>query len=305
METALVVSLLVFIFVVNNMFIVVSERHKVIQERLGKYSDTLGAGFHFMIPFVDRAAYMQEMREQVLDVPSQSCITRDNIKVAVDGLVYIKVVDAERASYGIADYRNASVNLAQTTMRSEIGKMDLDTTFSERDTLNRNIVNEIDVASDNWGIKVLRYEIKDIEPSRHIMDTMEQQMEAERQKRSDITLSDGQKTAKILISEGDQIEAVNLSEAEKQKRINEAQGKAQQIGLVAEATAQGVREVAAAIGEPQGAMAVKVQLAEQFIDNYGDILKQAQVSVLPANIADLKSVVESLKLPLYQPKVGG
>jgi len=295
MSTALLCVVLATIFVLKNMFIVVKEQNRVIQERLGKYHATLTPGFHFLIPFVDRAAYIQEMREQVLDVPSQSCITCDNIQVEVDGLVYLQVVDASGASYGISDYRNAAVNLAQTTMRSEVGKIDLDTTFSERDLLNRNIVREIDDASDSWGIKVLRYEIKNIEPSMHIVETMEKQMEAERDKRAEITLSDGQRTAVVLVSEGDQIEAVNLSQGEKERRTNEAQGKAQEIELVAEATAKGVRAIAEAISQPGGNNALQVQLAEQFIKEYGNILQEAKISVLPADLANLKSVIQAVQ----------
>jgi regulator of protease activity HflC (stomatin/prohibitin superfamily) len=295
MSTALLCIIAIVIFVLKNMFIVVKEQDRVIQERLGKYQATLAPGFHFLIPFVDRAAYTQEMREQVLDVPSQSCITCDNIQVEVDGLVYLQVVDASGASYGIANYRNAAVNLAQTTMRSEVGKIDLDTTFSERDLLNRNIVREIDQASDSWGIKVLRYEIKNIEPSAHIVETMEKQMEAERDKRAEITLSDGERTAVVLVSEGDQIEAVNLSQGEKEKRINEAQGKAQEIELTAAATAAGVRAIAQAIAQPGGDNAMKVQLAEQFLVEYGNILNEANVSVLPADLANLKSIIETVQ----------
>lgn len=295
MATGLLVLVVVTIFIVKNMFIIVQEQNEVIQERLGKYHASLNPGFHFMIPFVDRAAYIHEMREQVLDVPSQSCITCDNIQVEVDGLVYLQVVDAANASYGIADYRNAAVNLAQTTMRSEVGKIDLDTTFSERDLLNTNIVQEIDRASDSWGIKVLRYEIKNIEPSKHIVETMEKQMEAERTKRAEITISDGQRTAIVLISEGDQIEAVNLSEGEKKKRTNEAEGKAQEIELIAGATADGVRAMAQAIAQPGGNQAVKVQLAEQFIREYGNILEEANVSVLPSDLANFKSLIQTIK----------
>jgi regulator of protease activity HflC (stomatin/prohibitin superfamily) len=295
MATGLLALVVVTLFILKNMFIIVQEQNKVIQERLGKYHATLSPGFHFMIPFVDRAAYIHEIREQVLDVPSQSCITSDNIQVEVDGLVYLQVVDAANASYGIADYRNASVNLAQTTMRSEVGKIDLDTTFSERDLLNTNIVREIDRASDSWGIKVLRYEIKNIEPSMHIVETMEKQMEAERTKRAEITISDGQRTAIVLISEGNQIEAVNLSEGERQRRINEAHGKAQEIELIAVATAEGVRTMATAIAQPGGNQAVKVQLAEQFIREYGKVLSEAKVSVLPSDLANFKSLIQTIK----------
>ena len=191
MWTLLVTVILLALYVINNTFIIVREREEVIIERLGKYHATLEPGFHFLVPFIDRVAYRQETREQVLDVPHQKCITKDNIEVDVDGLVYLKVMDAYKASYGINDYKLAAVNMAQTTMRSEVGKITLDDTFSERDQMNEAIVRELDVASNPWGMKVLRYEIKDIQPSREITLTMEQQMEAEREKRAEITESSG------------------------------------------------------------------------------------------------------------------
>ena len=209
--TILLILFVILFFVVTRLFIIVEMREEVIQERLGKYKKTLTPGFHFMIPFVDRAAYHQEMREQVIDVPSQTCITKDNIEVSVDGLVYIKIMDSYRASYGISDYIAASVNLAQTTMRSEIGKITLDDTFSEREKMNENIVKEIDEAADPWGIKVMRYEIKNIRPSNDIVDTMEKQMEAERKKRADITNSEGFREARINESEGEQKSQILIS----------------------------------------------------------------------------------------------
>ncbi|MBF0199034.1 MAG: paraslipin, partial [Planctomycetes bacterium] len=207
-----------------------------------------------------------------------------------DGLIYIKVIDSYKASYGIGNYKNAAVNLAQTTMRSELGKMTLDDTFSERDALNEKIVKEVDRASDSWGIKVLRYELKNINPSRTVQDTMEKQMEAERQKRAEITLSTGTKEARIMISEGERTQAINYSEGEKLKRINEAEGKAAEISLIAEATANGVCMVSSAIQEAGGAVAVEKQLLEQFIHEYGNIIDKAQVSVLPGDMANIKSL---------------
>lgn len=206
----IMIGLIVLIVFIRKTFIVVTMREEVIKERLGKYVATLKPGFHFLITFVDSAAYTREMREQVLDVPSQACITNDNIQVEVDGLVYIKVGDAFKASYGIGNYKAAAVNLAQTTMRSEIGKMTLDQTFSERETLNSKIVQEIDKASDSWGIKVLRYELKNISPSRTVIDTMEKQMEAERSKRAEVTLSSGEREARIKISEGERMYNLSL-----------------------------------------------------------------------------------------------
>jgi len=269
-------------------------RQNNIVERLGKFLAVLKPGFHLVIPFIDRIAYRQEIREQVLDIPAQSCITKDNIQVSVDGLVYLKVMDAERASYGIGDYRRASVNLAQTTMRSEIGKLTLGDTFAQREDLNIRIVSEVDKASDPWGIKVLRYEVRNITPSRQVMNTLEKQMEAERSKRAEITLATAEKEAKILVSEGHRQEAINLSEGEKQKRINEAKGKARRISILAEATAQGIRDVAQAIRRPGGDQAVKLKLVEQFIDNLGRVIKTAKVSVLPADLANLRSVLASV-----------
>jgi regulator of protease activity HflC (stomatin/prohibitin superfamily) len=286
----LLVMVVVVIIIIKKTFIIVTMREEVIKERLGKYVATLKPGFHFLIPFLDRAAYRREMRERVLDVPSQSCITSDNIQVEVDGLVYIKVIDAYKASYGIGNYKTAAVNLAQTTMRSEIGKMTLDNTFSERDALNEKIVKEIDVASANWGIKVLRYELKNISPSKSVEDVMEKQMEAERSKRAEVTLSSGEKEARIKLSEGNRMHAINISEGEKQKRINEAEGKAAQIQLMAEATANGIRWISEAIAEPGGSIAVRTQLLEQFIDEYGQILDQAKVSVLPGDLADIRAI---------------
>lgn len=294
MWTTLLILIIITFFIFTRLFIIVEMREEVIQERLGKYKMTLKPGFHFMIPFVDRAAYHQEMREQVIDVPSQTCITKDNIEVSVDGLVYIKVMDSYKASYGILNYKAASVNLAQTTMRSEVGKLTLDDTFSERDSMNENIVREIDKAADPWGVKVLRYEIRNISPSKLIVDTMEKQMEAEREKRAEITNSEGHRQARINESEGEQQSQVLISEAQRQRRINEAKGRAQEIELVATATAKGLRRVAEAISKPGGETAVKTKLVEQYIDEFGKILKISKVSVLPTETANLKTFFEGV-----------
>ncbi len=292
--TLLLIIFIVLFFVLTRLFIIVEMREEVIQERLGKFKKTLTPGFHFMIPFVDRAAYSQEMREQVIDVPSQTCITKDNIEVSVDGLVYIKIMDSYRSSYGISDYIAASVNLAQTTMRSEIGKITLDDTFSEREKMNENIVKEIDEAADPWGIKVMRYEIKNIRPSNDIVDTMEKQMEAERKKRAEITNSEGFREARINESEGEQKSQILISEAQRQRRINEAKGRAQEIELVATATANGIRRVALAVEKPGGELAVKTKLIEHYIDQFGKIIKNTNVSVLPTETANLKTFFEGV-----------
>ncbi len=292
--TATLITLIVTYFILTKLFIIVEFREEVIQERLGKFKKNLKPGFHFLIPFVDRPAYSREMREQVLEVPSQTCITNDNIEVNVDGLVYIKVMDAYKASYGISNYQAASVNLAQTTMRSEVGKITLDDTFSEREMMNENIVREIDKAADPWGIKVLRYEIKNIRPSNEIVDTMEKQMEAEREKRAEIVHSEGYRQARIFESEGEQQSQVLVSEASRQKRINEAKGKAMQIELVATATANGIHRIATAMKKPGGELAVKTKLVEQYIEQFGTILEKSKISVLPTETANLKTFFEGV-----------
>ena len=295
MNTVILVGILLLWFVFTRLFIIVEFREEVIQERLGKFRKNLKPGFHFLVPFIDRPAYSREMREQVLDVPSQTCITKDNIEVAVDGLVYIKVMDAYKASYGISNYQAAAVNLAQTTMRSEVGKITVDDTFSEREQMNENIVREIDKAADPWGIKVLRYEIKNIRPSNEIVDTMEKQMEAERQKRADITHSEGNRQARINQSEGEQTSQVLVSEGSRQKRINEAMGKAKEIELVANATANGIKRIADAMQKPGGELAVKTKLVEQYIEEFGNIIERSNISVLPTETANLKTFFEGVK----------
>lgn len=294
MWTVLLILIALGIFVVTKVFIIVEMREEVIQERLGKYKKTLKPGFHFLIPFIDRPAYRQEMREQVIDVPSQTCITKDNIEVEVDGLVYVKVMDSYKASYGISDYKLAAVNLAQTTMRSEIGKITLDDTFSEREQMNENIVREIDKASDPWGIKVMRYEIRNIRPSDNLIHTLEKQMEAERDKRAEITESTGTRDYRINESQGERQAAILISEAKRQKRINESKGKAQEIELIAKATSNGIKRVSEAIAKPSGDLAVKTKLIEQFINQLGNVIEKANVSVLPTETANLKTFFEGV-----------
>ncbi len=294
MFLAATIFILGALFLATKTFVVVGERHEIVKERLGKFEGVLKPGFHFMLPLLDRAAYVQEKREQAIDVPPQMCITKDNIQVEVDGIVYIQVIDAKSASYYGTDYRNSAINLAMTTMRSEIGKLSLEQTFSERDQINDSIVKEIDKDSVNWGIKVRRYEIKNITPSMAVVHTMEKQMEAERQKRASITSSTGAKEAKILVSEGEMQQSIAMSEGEKQKRINEANGRAAEIRLIAEAQAKGVSEVAAAILTAGGDAAVKAQLAEQYIHELGRILEGAEVSVVPESIAQMRGFFEGV-----------
>ncbi|MCL1146949.1 SPFH domain-containing protein [Shewanella sp. 10N.261.52.F9] len=282
-------------FILYKLLLIVPMREVNVIERLGKFRTVLQPGFHFLIPFFDRVAYKHEIREQVLDVPPQSCISKDNTQLEVDGLVYLKVMDGKLASYGIEDYRRAAVNLAQTTMRSEIGKLSLSQTFSERDSLNESIVREIDKASDPWGIKVLRYEIKNITPSRKVIHTLEKQMEAERSKRAEITLANAEKAAMINLSEGERQEAINLSEGEKQRRINEAKGTAQEIAIIARAKAEGMELVSAALAKDGGNEAMNMQLKEQFIAQVGKILEEADVSVVPAELAKIEGFFEGME----------
>jgi len=292
--TAFTCLVLLAIFILLKTFIVVPMREAVVVQRLGKFLAVLPPGFHFIIPFFDRIAYRQETREQVIDIPSQACITRDNIQVEVDGLVYLQVLDSHKASYGIEDYRRASVNLAQTTMRSEIGKLSLGESFYERDALNEAIVKEIDKASDSWGIKVLRYELRNITPSVNVVHTLEKQMEAEREKRAEITRASAEKEATINVSQGERQEAINLSEGEKQRRINVANGRAQAISIVAEATAEGTRQIAAAVQKEGGTSALEMQLVEEFISTFGEVVEKANVSVVPLELAKIKGFFDGI-----------
>tara|TARA_X000001036_G_scaffold247005_1_gene230284 strand:- start:218 stop:1147 length:930 start_codon:yes stop_codon:yes gene_type:complete len=287
--------IILFCFIVYKIIIIVSERENMIVERLGKYHRTLKPGIYFLIPFIDFVAYKQEMREQVIDIPSQSVITKDNIQVEIDGLLYIKVMEPKKASYGIGNYLEASINLAQTTMRSEIGKITLGSIFSERDEVNAKIISEIDKASDPWGVKVLRYEIKDIAPSRHVVETLEKQMEAEREKRAEITRATAEKEKLINVSEGKRQSAINISEGEKQKRINEANGKAEGIKLIADSTAKSLKLVAEAINLPGGNEALKMRIIDQYIDQLDEVIEAGDVSLFPANLASLKGILEELK----------
>ncbi|WP_286270088.1 SPFH domain-containing protein [Thalassotalea hakodatensis] len=294
MLATLTFALLALLFIVVKLVLIVQMKEVCVIERLGKFRAVMEPGIHFLIPFIDRVAYRHETREQVLDIPAQSCISRDNIQINVDGLVYIQVMDGAKASYGIEDYKRASINLAQTTMRSEIGKLNLSQTFSERDTLNETIVREIDKASDPWGIKVLRYELRNITPSDNVIHTLEKQMEAERQKRAEITLALAEKESTINLSEGQRQEAINLSEGDKQRQINEAHGRAEEIEILTQATAEGISLIANAASKPCGDKAIRMRLLEQFIQQTGDILKTADVSVLPTELAKLEGFFEGM-----------
>lgn len=284
--------------------IIVPAREVAIKEHFGKYAGTLEPGLHILIPFVDKIAYRHEMREQVVEIPTQTCITRDNIQVEVSGDLYIKVVDAYKASYGISNYLNDSIHMAQTTMRSQIGKLDLDTAFSERESVNENIIAEIDKASEPWGVKVLRYEIEEIRPSRNVISTLEQQMEAERKRRAEVTLAEAERISVENVARGERQEQINLSEGERQRTKNVAEGRARAIEILASASAQGIAQVAAAIQKPGGDRAVKMQLVEQFVDEFGQILSQANISVMPSDSAQLKTFFEGaarVSEPVRQP----
>ena len=272
--TIILVGVLLFALIIFFKTIrIVPQKMAYIVERLGKYYKTLEAGFHILVPFIDKVAYRHTLKEQALDVPPQDCITKDNIMVEVDGILYMQVIDPQKASYGIGDYQFASVQLAQTTMRSVMGKLDLDKTFEERESINSEIVDAVDKASDPWGIKVTRYEVKNIVPPQSIKDAMEKHMRAEREKRATIAESEGDRQAKINRAEGDRQEMIARSEGEKQKRINEAEGRAVEIQRVAEATAKGIREIAAAINEKGGINAVNLRIAEQYLDEFGKLAK--------------------------------
>ena len=274
---------------------IVPQKSAYIVERLGKYSRTLGAGFHILTPFVDRVAYKHSLKEVAVDVPPQSCITRDNIAVEVDGVLYLQVIDPVKASYGIERFMFASTQLSQTTMRSEMGKLELDRTFEERDSINHAIIAAVDKASDPWGVKITRYEIKNIHPPQTVRDALEKQMRAERSKRAAIAESEGDRQAKINVAEGTKQEAIANSEGEKQKRINEAEGKAREIELVAAATAQGIRQIALAINEPGGADAVNLRVAEQYIKEFGNLAKEGNTLIIPTNLSEIGGMVAAAK----------
>ena len=286
------ILMLIVAFIAYNLILIVPMRELCVIERLGKFRSTLEPGLHFLIPFVDRVAYRHETRELCVNIPHQSCISRDNIQIDVDALLYIKVMDAYKASYGIEDYLIAAINLAQTTVRSEVGKLRLSQTFSERDALNETIVREIDNASETWGIKVMRYEVMNITPSSNVIDVLEKQMEAERQKRAEITLANAERDSTINLSEGERQEAINLSEGERQKRINEANGRAQEISILATATANGMTAIARAIKQPGGYQAMNVRLVESYIDQVDSLYARSDVSIVPSELANIEGMFE-------------
>lgn len=309
----LVVIILFGLLLFNKSFKVVPQRSAYIIERLGKYNATLSAGFHVLIPLIDKVAYKQNLKEIAFDVPPQNCVTRDNVSVEIDGILYVQVIDPHKASYGIQDYRFAVIQLAQTTMRSVVGKLDLDKTFEEREAMNSAIVAAVDKAADPWGVKVERYEVKNIHPPQSVRDAMEKQMRAEREKRAQIAESEGDKQSKINraqgekqqmieISEGEQLKRINeaqgekqqmieISEGEKMKRINEAEGRANEIERIATATAEGIRKIAESINLPGGKEAVQLQVAQDYIKEFGKLAQTNNTMIVPNNVSDVSAMI--------------
>ena len=295
METGAVIAVLglalLAVIVVAKAATIVPQQAAFVVERLGKYSKTFQAGFHILMPFIDRIAYRQTLKEQPIDVAEQVCITKDNVQVTVDGILYLKVLDPERASYGVADYEFAIQQLAQTTLRSEIGKIELDRTFEERTTINALVVSELDKATAPWGVKVLRYEIRNIMPPKDVLTAMEKQMRAEREKRAVILQSEGERDAKINEAEGEKQRVIKQSEASKQQQINEAQGQAEAILSVATATSEGLRRLAEALRVEGGVRAMQLRIAEDYLAKFGELAKAGNTFVVPANLSDLASMI--------------
>lgn len=302
-------SVIVFVLIAALVVIVIAKTARVVPqqnafvvERLGKYQKTLEPGFHILLPFVDVIRYKHGLKERAVDIPEQICITRDNVQVGVDGVLYLKVMDPKRASYGVGEYLFAIIQLAQTTLRSEIGKIDLDRTFEERTSINIQVVNEVDKASDPWGIKVLRYEIKNITPPQDVLAAMEKQMRAEREKRAVILTSEGERDAAINEAEGAKQQVIKASEAAKQQQINEAEGEAQAILAVAEATAGGITRVAEAIRGPGGPDAVQLKVAQDYIEKFGELARTNNTMILPASVADAASMMATAMSIINQSK---
>ena len=301
---AIAVAVLIFI-VIAKTAIIVPQQSAYVVETLGKYSRTLKAGFHILIPFFEKVAYKHTLKEKAVDIPEQICITNDNVQVGVDGVLYLQVLQADRASYGISDYSFAISQLAQTTLRSEIGKIALDRTFEERGVINANVVTELDKASDPWGVKVLRYEIKNINPPADVLSAMEKQMRAEREKRAVVLESEGVRDAKINEAEGEKQRVIKESEAAKLQQSDEAEGEAQAILAVAAATAEGLRQVATAVSERGGEEAMKLRIAEGYLEEFGKLAKESTTLVIPANLSDIASMISLATSILAKPDGNG
>jgi regulator of protease activity HflC (stomatin/prohibitin superfamily) len=298
-----VVLALIVLIVIAKTAVVVPQQSAYVVERLGKYSSTLDAGFHILVPFVDAIRYKHVLKESAVDIPEQVCITRDNVQVHVDGVLYMRILNPERASYGINDYQFALTQLAQTALRSEIGKIELDKTFEARTAINAQVVNELDKASEPWGVKVLRYEIKNITPPKDVLNAMEKQMRAEREKRALILTSEGERDAAINQAEGQKQQVIKASEAKKQQQINEAEGAAAAILAIAQATAEGLRKVAETIQVPGGQEAVQLRVAEQYITKFGELAKSTNTLVLPASVSDVGSMIALAMNAMRQPGI--
>jgi regulator of protease activity HflC (stomatin/prohibitin superfamily) len=288
----IVVLAALVLIIIAKTAVVVPQQNAYVVERLGRYAGTIGAGFHVLVPFFDRIRYRHSLKEQAFDIPEQICITRDNVQVGVDGVLYLKVLDPQRASYGIMDYVFAISQLAQTTLRSEVGKIELDRTFEERTNINASVVGELDKASEPWGVKVLRYEIKNITPPKDILAAMEKQMRAEREKRAVILTSEGVRDAAVNTAEGEKQQTIKASEARKQQQINEAEGQAAAILSVAQATGEGIRLVADAIQKPGGFEAVQLRVAEQYVEQFGHLAQKGNTLVVPADLSNVAGMIQ-------------
>jgi regulator of protease activity HflC (stomatin/prohibitin superfamily) len=305
MLVGIVVLTVFVVFVLLKTAVVVPQRSEYVIERLGKYRTTLEAGFHILLPFFDKVAYQRNLKEEPVDITAQSCITADNVTLQVDGVLYMQVVNSRLSAYGIADYRFATIQLAQTSLRSAIGKITLDNTFEARENLNMQVVDALDEAAQNWGVKVLRYEIRDIQPPGSVLDAMEKQMKAEREKRAEIARSEGERQAVINRADGERAEAIALSEGEKMRRINEAEGRAQEILKVAEATAEGIRKVAQALNEAGGRDAANLEVAKNYVEQFGKLAKEGNTLIVPATLTDIPAMVATVMSTLNATKDSG
>jgi len=306
MNTSLIVAIVVtalVIFLITRTAIIIPQQHAYVVERLGKFSKVIGAGWHILMPFVDVVRYRHALKESILDTPKQECITKDNVHVSVDALLYYKILDPERASYGVDDYRESLGQLSQTLLRSEIGRLELDRVLEERYIININVVKELDKASEPWGVKVIRYEVQHIDPPKDVLEAMEKQMRAEREKRATVLVSEGQRDATINSAEASKVLAIKTSEATRIQNINEAEGEAEAILAIAEAKAKGIERIAEAISKPGGYEATKLHLASHYIEQFGKLAKEGNTLVLPANMADVGSMLTLATEVLNKKKV--
>jgi regulator of protease activity HflC (stomatin/prohibitin superfamily) len=294
MNAPLIIALIITVFallVVARTAIIIPQQHAYVVERLGKFNRVMGAGFHILMPFLDVIRYQHVLKETTLDTPKQDCITKDNVHVIVDSILYYKILDPEKASYGIDDYHHSLAQLAQTTLRSEIGRMELDSLLEQRNIINHRVIDELDQASESWGIKVFRFEIQTLEPPADVLEAMERQMKAEREKRATILASEADRTAAMNNAEANKVRVIKSSEARQVMSVNEAQGEAEALLSIAEATAKSIERIAEAITKPGGYEATKLKLASQYIEQLGNLAKEGTMMVLPANLADVGSML--------------